>query len=117
MIQVNLTPSTIFLTNRVSDVNKPFTSISLPLIMENPMNNALAMSGDVKNGFTSRSADGLNLSHTPITIRVDVDSALLFAAHITGGVAGTNPNAARPAGDPWLDGRDIPDHWDAESVA
>ena len=24
-----------------------------------------------------------------------------------------NPNAARPAGDPWLDGRDTPDHWDA----
>ena len=31
--------------------------------------------------------------------------------------AGSNPNAARPAGDPWLDGRDIPDHWDAESAA
>ena len=28
-----------------------------------------------------------------------------------------NPNAARPAGGPWLDGRDIPDHWDAESAA
>ncbi len=28
-----------------------------------------------------------------------------------------NRNAARPAGDPWLDGRDIPDHWDAESEA
>jgi hypothetical protein len=71
----------------------------------------------VKNGFTSRSADGLNLSHTPITIRIDVDSALLFVAHITGGVAGTNPNAARSADDSWLDGRDIPDHWDAESAA
>jgi hypothetical protein len=117
MIQVNLTPSTIFLTNRVSDVNKPFTSMSLPLIMENPINNASAMSGDVKNGFTRRSVDDLNLSHTPITIHVDVDLALLFVAHITGGVAGTNTNAARPAGDPWLDGRDIPDHWDAESAA
>jgi hypothetical protein len=47
-----------------SDVNKPFTSMCLPLIMENPINNALAMSGDVKNGFTSKSADGLNLSHS-----------------------------------------------------
>ena len=60
---------------------------------------------------------GLNLSHTPITIRVDVESALLFVAHITGGVEDTNPNAVRPAGDPWLDGPDIPDHWDAESAA
>ena len=91
--------------------------MSLPLIIEDPMNNTPAMSGDVKNGFTSRSADGLNLSHTPITIRVDVDSALLFVAHITGGVAGTNPNDARPADDPWLHGHDIPDHWDAESAA
>src|ERR1043165_5008628 len=47
-----------------SDVNKPFTSMSLPLIMENPINTALAMSGDVKNGFTSKSADGLNQSHS-----------------------------------------------------
>jgi hypothetical protein len=87
--------------------------MSLPLIIENPMNNTPAMSADVKNGFTSRSTDGLNLSYTPMTIRVDVDSALLFVAHITG----TNPNAARPADDPWLNGRDIPDHWDAESAA
>jgi hypothetical protein len=75
------------------------------------------MSGDVKNGFTSRSAAGLNLSYTPITIRVDVDSALLFVAHNTAGDVGISPNAARPAGDPWFDRRDIPDHWDAESAA
>jgi hypothetical protein len=41
---------------------------------------------------------------------------LLFIAPITGGVAGTNPNASRSAGDPWLDWRDILDHWDAESA-
>jgi hypothetical protein len=29
----------------------------------------------------------------------------------------TNPNAARSTGDPWPDWSDIPDHWDAESVA
>ncbi len=74
------------------------------------MNNAPANSGDLKNGFTSRSTDGLNLSHTPITMHVDVDSVLVFVAQITGGVAGTNPKAARPADDPWLDGRDIPGH-------
>jgi len=74
-------------------------------------------SGDMKNGFTSRSAAGLNLSHTPITIRVDVDSALPFVVHNTAGDVDTNPNAARSAGDPWFDGRDIPDHWDAESAA
>jgi hypothetical protein len=54
---------------------------------------------------------------TPITIHVDVDSALIFVAQITGGVADINPNAAMPAYDPWLDGGDIPDHWDAESAA
>ncbi len=37
--------------------------------------------------------------------------------HLQPGVAGTNPNAARPVGDPWLDGRDIQDHWDADSAA
>ncbi len=37
--------------------------------------------------------------------------------HLQPGVAGINPNAARPVGDPWLDGRDIPDHWDADSAA
>jgi hypothetical protein len=84
------------------------------LLFENPMNKAPATRSDLKNGFTSRSTDGLNLSHTPITIHVDVDSALLFVAQITGGVAGTNPKAARPTDDPWLDWCDIPDHWDAE---
>ncbi|MGB7952849.1 MAG: hypothetical protein WCF23_02615 [Candidatus Nitrosopolaris sp.] len=81
------------------------------------MNNAQATRGDVKNGFTSKSNDGLNLSHTPITIHVDVDSAFLFIAQITGGVADINPKAAMSAYDPWLDGGDIPDHWDAESAA
>ena len=57
------------------------------------MNNAQATRGDVKNGFTSKSNDGLNLSHTPITIHVDVDSAFLFIAQITGGVADINPKA------------------------
>jgi hypothetical protein len=28
-----------------------------------------------------------------------------------------NPIAARPASDPWFDGHEIPDHWDAESAA
>jgi hypothetical protein len=71
----------------------------------------------VKNGFINGPVDGLNLSHTRITIRVDVDLALLSVAHITGGVVGTSPNDARRAGDPWLEGHDIPDHWDAESAA
>jgi hypothetical protein len=71
----------------------------------------------VKNGFINRSVDGLRLSHTAITIRVDIDSALLLVDHIIGDVAGTNPNAARLAADPWLEGHDIPDHWDAESTA
>jgi hypothetical protein len=55
--------------------------------------------------------------HTLITIRVDVDLALLFVAHITAGVASINPNAARPAGDPSLDRRDILDHWDEDTAA
>jgi len=82
----------------------------MPLIMDNPMN----------NGFTITirwPADGLNLLHTLITIRVDVDLALLFVAHITAGVASINPNAARPAGDPSIDRRDILDHWDEDTAA
>jgi len=71
----------------------------------------------MKSGFINRSTDGLRLSHIPITIRADVDSVLLLVAHIISDVAGTNRIAARLAGDPWLEGHDIPDHWDAESTA
>jgi hypothetical protein len=57
------------------------------------LNNSAAMRCDVKNGFTNRFVDGLNLSHTPITICVDVDSAFLSVANITSGVAGNNQMA------------------------
>jgi hypothetical protein len=68
-------------------------------------------------GFIDRSGDGLNLSGTPITIRAYVESALLLVVHFISHVAVTNPNTARLVGDPWLVGHDIPDHWDAESMA
>jgi len=58
----------------------------------------------------------LQVIQRQITELTDIE-ILLFIAHITGGVAGTNLNASMSAGDPWLDWRDILDHWDAESAA
>ena len=71
----------------------------------------------MKNGFINRFTDGLRLSHIPITIRAEVDPVLLLVAHIISDVAVTNLIAASFARDPWLEGHDIPDHWDAESTA
>ena len=68
----------------------------------------------MKNGFIVRSVDSLSLSHIAITIRADVDSALLLVAHISGDVACITSNAARLVGDPWLDLHGILDHWDVE---
>ena len=70
----------------------------------------------MKKGFIDRSGDGLSLSGTPITIPAHVDSALLLVALIITHVAGTDPNAARLAIDPWLVEHDILDHWDVEST-